>query len=52
MPFWVLFDYILQRESLNSVNLQEARVDLTPCAQRPHELELETQGLMSEVVEI
>ena len=30
MPFWVLFDNILKRGSLNSVNLQESSVDLTP----------------------
>ena len=29
MPFWVLFDYILKRWSLNSVNLQESTADLT-----------------------
>ena len=30
MPFWVLVDYILKRASLNSVNLQESSVGLTP----------------------
>ena len=30
MSFWVLVYYILKRGLLNSVNLQESRVDLTP----------------------
>ena len=30
MPFWVLFDNILKRGLLNSVNLQESSVDFDP----------------------
>ena len=46
MPFWVLFDYILNRGSFNSVNLQESSVDLTPfLTEFYHEEGLHIQGL-------